>query len=796
MNPLPFQRAAINELKEKFVSLWNNEDMQLPLILKSPTGSGKTLITTHFINELNTLPNWDEDKAFIWITFNKSLAMQSKEKFQQYFSNELQNNLLTVNDINNGGLAKNDILFLNWQLIVAREAENRNLRRPDNPDERNEASAYWEDFIDRTHEENRKIILVIDEVHEHTQAALTQEAIDYINPKIILGISATPTEVPGIEDIQDNNAGFVRVIRENVVNEGLIKEKIIVQTREDLEPHNNEDIERSLLRLGIERRNALKEQFEQLEKDINPLVLIQLPNDDNRLIDMGENTKEQIVTNYLDELGIDSTRVARWFEGHEKPTSLEENNDEHDFLLFKQTAGTGWDCPRAHVLIMFRQITNENFYAQTVGRILRMAEPQNQADYAHNPDLRSGYLYTNYARDDFDDTYKEITGNKAFIYETSVRDGFAEEQDVVEFRLESSFISRVDYGDLADSAQFQRSFISSMNNYFDIDINMDIEMRKNQLHDRGVDIDPTIERRLIVNVEISDFDNFITELERQGEDEVYEMSQNDIEKSFGISCLVILREQDDEDARITNISRSSATLKSALRVWFKSVFGANNNSTFYRVFVHDIFQNEASIFRPAITQALIEYRPILNRIIDDRRERQINTEIHTFSVVELKYRYTEDYDEIIVGDKCLMDRCFLSRQPGRRNEEQFINYIDNAPRIRWWLKNADSGMNAFSIKYLNTRTNRESLFYPDWIIQFEDGQVGIFDTKGGYTLNTEGKARGLSLKLNELGPDRFVGGIVRLFNGAWEYCDSEDYNDQTPEENYWRNVNCLMINEE
>jgi hypothetical protein len=325
---------------------------------------------------------------------------------------------------------------------------------------------------------------------------------------------------------------------------------------------------------------------------------------------------------------------------------------------------------------------------------------------------------------------------------------------------------------------------------------MDIEGRKNQLHDRGVDIDPTIERRLIVNVEISDFDNFITELERQGEDEVYEMSQNDIEKSFGISCLVILREQDDEDARITNISRSSATLKSALRVWFKSVFGANNNSTFYRVFVHDIFQNEASIFRPAITQALIEYRPILNRIIDDRRERQINTEIHTFSVVELKYRYTEDYDEIIELNKCLMDKCFLSRQPGRRNEEQFINYIDNAPRIRWWLKNADSGMNAFSIKYLNTRTNRESLFYPDWIIQFEDGQVGIFDTKGGYTLNTEGKARGLSLKLNELGPDRFVGGIVRLFNGAWEYCDSEDYNDQTPEENYWRNVNCLMINEE
>jgi hypothetical protein len=31
-------------------------------------------------------------------------------------------------------------------------------------------------------------------------------------------------------------------------------------------------------------------------------------------------------------------------------------------MLFKQAAGTGWDCPRAHVLVMYREINSASFY--------------------------------------------------------------------------------------------------------------------------------------------------------------------------------------------------------------------------------------------------------------------------------------------------------------------------------------------------------------------------------------------------------------------------------------------------
>ena len=55
-NPLQFQRDTIEELKTIFVSIWKQEGRQLPILFKSPTGSGKTFMTSLFIRELNHLP--------------------------------------------------------------------------------------------------------------------------------------------------------------------------------------------------------------------------------------------------------------------------------------------------------------------------------------------------------------------------------------------------------------------------------------------------------------------------------------------------------------------------------------------------------------------------------------------------------------------------------------------------------------------------------------------------------------------------------------------------------------------
>src|SRR3989338_6936906 len=251
-NPLPFQRDTIDKLLFTLTELWKKDGKQLPLVFKSPTGSGKTFMMADFVRGLNKLPNWDMDKAFIWITFSDDLAMQSKKKFEEYFENTLENNLLTVNDINRGKMFKNDILFLNWQKVVSRATESRILRRPDDERMIKESGKYFEDFIDGTKKDSRAIILIIDEAHSNVTPDLAQQIIDYIDPKIVIHVSATPK--PEIVAKAADLNSYVVTDRTRVVVEGFIKEKIITQTEEDLRKFQGKDLDEELLDIGLEKK--------------------------------------------------------------------------------------------------------------------------------------------------------------------------------------------------------------------------------------------------------------------------------------------------------------------------------------------------------------------------------------------------------------------------------------------------------------------------------------------------------------------------------------------------------------
>jgi len=764
-NPLPFQRDTIDKLLFTLTELWKKDGKQLPLVFKSPTGSGKTFMMAHFVRGLNKLPNWDMDRAFIWITFSDDLAMQSKKKFEEYFENTLENNLLTVNDINRGKMFKNDVLFLNWQKVVSRAAENRILRRPDDERMIKESGKYFEDFIDGTKKNDRAIILIIDEAHSNVTPDLAQQIIDYIDPKIVIHVSATPK--PEIVAKAADLNSYVTTDRTRVVAEGLIKEKIITQTEEDLRKFQRKDLDEALLDLGLEKREELKEEFEKLGKKINPLLLIQLPNDDNERVQAGEMTKEQITSAYLKKKGVKKNKIGRWFDNFPKPDEIEDNEDDYDILLFKLAAGTGWDCPRAHVLVMFRNVRVEQRYIQTVGRILRMPEPNLKEDYKSSPNLRVGYLYTNYNRKDITDNWIDKTQNKPAVYVSRRKKG------IKNIQLQSAYVSRVDYGDLSNSAKFQASFIKSMNGYFGIGKDDIFGKAEKKLSKKGFDLDSLITNQIIVDAQFEDYDRINFEFQKKGHDVSLEMSQNDVEKTFNYLCFQLLKEQTEDKAKITNIARSWSPLKKAVRVWFKSVLGENCDY-YYRVFIKDIQKGATSVFRPALTQSLKNYRPILEKILSERAKKSEEKEAPIFTIQE-SYSYTEDYKNQPATLNVLENFYIRKEYDGKPNEVEFINYIDGKKnKIDWWFKQ-EIGQEYFAIKYFNTADQKFSLFYPDWIIKFKSGKVGIFDTKSGRTAtDTEGRALALAEKLKELGKN-FVGGIVLKESSVWHYNDSKDY---------------------
>lgn len=96
----------------------------------------------------------------------------------------------------------------------------------------------------------------------------------------------------------------------------------------------------------------------------------------------------------LEDLGYSSTSglVASWFSGDhpDNPDEIKKLNGQYAFLLFKQAIATGWDCPRAKILVKLREGGTERFNIQTVGRVRRMPERK----HYDCPLLDNCYVYT------------------------------------------------------------------------------------------------------------------------------------------------------------------------------------------------------------------------------------------------------------------------------------------------------------------------------------------------------------------------------------------------------------------
>lgn len=75
--------------------------------------------------------------------------------------------------------------------------------------------------------------------------------------------------------------------------------------------------------------------------------------------------------------------------------NIEAYDNMVEALLFKQAIALGWDCPRACVLLIFREMQSFTFTTQVVGRIMRMPEQH----FYNNDALNYGYVYTNLSAD-------------------------------------------------------------------------------------------------------------------------------------------------------------------------------------------------------------------------------------------------------------------------------------------------------------------------------------------------------------------------------------------------------------
>jgi len=760
-----FQEVAINQLSITFLELWKTGNYKIPLIFKAPTGAGKTIMMAEFLRCLDDNYQFHEDKAYIWISFGGDDSYsQSKNKLYHYYNEGTDMNLKDINNLSEGKLYKNNIFFINWSKIKGNDKESKKLRKPN---EHTEGEfGVFDEFIQKTKKE-RDLVLIIDEAHTETSTNLAEEVINLINPRIILKVTATPKDEMEIKSLAfDKKAGFVEVLEADVINSGLIKEKLIIQTEEEIKRLENKNFSEDeiMLELAFNKRLELKKYYEELDLDINPLVLIQLPSDEKEKEDVATNKKDMVLS-YLRQKGVKNNEIAIWLSKEKQNLELiEKNNNEVNFMLFKVAPATGWDCPRADVLVMFREIGTPSFHTQIIGRIKRMPEGH------HYPkeELNKAYIYTNYNKNHIKDIKEVENGNKPPVHYTSLK------PSIIPITLETVFHHRTDFNTLQPEHKFQKNFKNSLDKYFGINMksNIDFDYNKNLVKNR-IKLDPkSVDNKIVVNAEIESYDNFVQEIKDKSQNYDYHFSQLDIERNYNLLCFEELKKQDVDDAKY-NPSRSWNPFKKALNAWSETRLGLDKN-IWYKVIVNELLNRDSEL-QKAIHKALIEFRVIYNIEVKEKAEK----DIFDIFIPEKEVNFTDDFEEIEVS-KNVYEKFYIRKDyKGKENETKFIEFLESQD-IDWWHKQGDSGRNAFAVEYYDTQEKKNRLFYLDFIVKKGD-IVYLLDTKSGNTAKSQETAdknkalqRWIKSK-KEVYEFNIIGGIVDYKHPSWRINTKENY---------------------
>lgn len=359
-----FQADAVNRLTDAYYANKRN------VILEAPTGSGKTVILIKLMDRLLKEVGDSKDIAFVWLTPGAGdLERQSWSKTMQ-FATVVKPQLL--DDALDDGFRPGTVTFLNWEKV--NNADKIALR---NGDRGNLPTS-----IRNAKNKNVEFILIIDEEHKN-QTKAAQNIINLFDADIIYRASATP--------IEDLTAKLVRIDEDSVIAAGLITREVVLNdnlTDADTDTYGDDE---DFLDAANEKRLEIKAAYSKLNKNINPLVLVQFP--DEKKYDDEINTKVQRVKDYLiNELGVPDDDIAYWLSDKKKNTEGIANPDSPvSYLFMKQAVSSGWDAPRAKILVKLRLNTTARFTIQTIGRIRRMPEQK----HYNNPLLDDAYVYSN-----------------------------------------------------------------------------------------------------------------------------------------------------------------------------------------------------------------------------------------------------------------------------------------------------------------------------------------------------------------------------------------------------------------
>ena len=722
-----FQIKAVNKLLDA-TSVGKKKEV----LVQAPTGSGKTIILLSYIEEYL---KENKKTIFVWLTPGSGdLEDQSKNKMSKFLpymeSKNIQGVLLQ-------GFNAKDTAFINWETITKKgntalkEAERKNLYE-------RVREAYNNDY---------NFIVIVDE--EHLNKTVKAEAIiDFIDPRYIIRVSATTKT--------NKEAEYIEIDELDVISAGLITKALYINENvtNDKVLTNEHDY---LLDLAINKRKAIKEEYLNRNIQVNPLIIIQLPNKSEDLINQIEELLSKRGYSY------DKKNLAIWLsERKENVEDIEKNESHQAILIMKQAISTGWDCPRAKILVKLRDNMNEDFETQIIGRIRRMP----QAHHYENTLLDNCYLYT------FDEKYEQSVKQELGKNAKNAKVIFLK-PEYKNFTLKKMSIES-DFDGFDDRETFNILYKYYVSKY---GLTGSKKNNKSILEANGYMFKDTIDNYIVKGKFIRL--NEIQDAERIKVESAVNPSKNGYEYRDSITEIA---------SRIAiRYDRTKLMLE---RLFFKGKLFSKkfvdlSLLEFYAFIInnHDMIKHD---FEEAVNQ----------------KARQMKMKLE--GIKELNWRMPQEdyinYDPEMKDTRIFEKNTYKEYPSSRvksRSESMFEFYCENSENIKWFYKNGESADSYFSIVYVNAVKKRFH-FYPDYIICDKKDKIWIIETKGGET--AYGDSKNIDIKVENkfealkeyCKKYKISWAFVRDYdkNNSLYYCNTE-YTDNMENDN-WLSIDTLF----
>lgn len=397
----PFQKTALARLRQSVATaLGNYRSTHTPQVVSytAPTGAGKTIVMSALIEDIyygDELYPEQPEAIFIWLSDSPQLNEQSRLKIDLKADKIRLNQCVVISDdaFDMETLEDGHIYFLNTQKL----SKSSNLTKHSD----GRQYTIWETLSNTVRDKADRLYFIIDEAHRGAQSArdltknttimqkfLKGSEADRLPPMpVVIGMTATPQRFNRLAEGIQSTTHYVRTTSDEVRASGLLKDRIIITYPE----HSGNDM--AVLQAATDEWRHKWDHwyqycYEQHYGQVNPILVIQVQNGSGHQISatdldeclrimeerLGDRFLEGQVVHAFGE-GTPTIQIGGLDVPYCEPSRIADDK-RIKVVFFKETLTTGWDCPRAEVMMSFRRAVDHTYIAQLLGRMVRTPTQQ------------------------------------------------------------------------------------------------------------------------------------------------------------------------------------------------------------------------------------------------------------------------------------------------------------------------------------------------------------------------------------------------------------------------------------